>query len=85
MSQCPKCGRRFSTLGTPEDFIPVHDCIGLELPFQTYERVTETRWPGGTNERIITLLRIFRITARPGSAEANLALQAKIIGQAVAA
>jgi hypothetical protein len=49
-----------------------------ELPFQTYERVTESLWPGGTNNRIIALLKIFGIDARPGSAEANLALQAKL-------
>jgi len=26
MSRCPKCGRQFSTLSTPEDCIPEHGC-----------------------------------------------------------
>lgn len=49
-----------------------------ELPCQTWERITGQFWPGGTSSCIRALLRIFGIDRKPGSAEANLALQEKI-------
>ncbi len=50
-----------------------------ELPFQTYERVTGQKW--GTPEQMAPILTGHGITAAPGSAEANLALQQKLIAQ----
>ena len=49
-----------------------------ETPAQTFERITNFDWPGGKSFRIIILLRVFGITAAPGSAEANLELQRKL-------
>jgi hypothetical protein len=46
-----------------------------ELPFQTYERIIGLPWPGGESGEVATLLRLFGITAAPGSACANLELQ----------
>jgi hypothetical protein len=50
-------------------------CAVMELPFQTYERLTDNRWPGGTSPEILTLLRIYGIGWPAGSAEANVVLQ----------
>lgn len=46
-----------------------------ELPFQTYERVTGQRWPGGKSKIVRAFLRAFHIHFAAGSAEANLKLQ----------
>jgi len=51
----------------------------MELPFETYERVTGQKWPGGRSKEIVALLRIFRVAHEPGTAEANLELQRRII------
>jgi hypothetical protein len=50
-----------------------------ELPFETYERILHQSWPGGTSERVVNLLHTYGIKYQPGSAEANLALQAELI------
>jgi len=50
-----------------------------ELPFQTFERITDFPWPGGRSAIVIGFLRLFRITEKPGSAEANLMLQKKML------
>jgi hypothetical protein len=47
-----------------------------ELPFQTYERLMGQPWPGGRAAAVVQLLKFFRIDSEPGSAEANLKLQA---------
>ena len=46
-----------------------------ELPYQTYERLTGKRWTGGRSKSVQDILSRLGITAVPGSAEANLALQ----------
>jgi hypothetical protein len=46
-----------------------------ELPFETWERVTETKWPGGRRPIVRAFLHLFFIFETPGSAEANLRLQ----------
>jgi hypothetical protein len=46
-----------------------------ELPFETYERLTGFKWPGGKSKTVRMLLKLFRISSKPGSLEANLALQ----------
>ncbi|MCX7589383.1 MAG: hypothetical protein N2Z85_00365 [Patescibacteria group bacterium] len=50
-----------------------------ELPYQTYQRLTGKSWPGGTSQEIVNLLKKYGITAQPGSAEANLALQSALL------
>ncbi|MEM5853848.1 MAG: hypothetical protein QW228_05765 [Candidatus Aenigmatarchaeota archaeon] len=52
-----------------------------EYPYQTYERITGKKWPGGKSPEIVSLLRAYGITAQPGSAEANLALQRALLTQ----
>lgn len=46
-----------------------------ELPFETYERVTSSKWPGGKSPLVRLLLRLFWIYEEPGTAQANLRLQ----------
>jgi hypothetical protein len=51
-----------------------------ELPFETWERIFHEPWPGGTSAPVVNLLHSygihpFGIFNRPGSAEANTALQ----------
>ena len=81
MITCQKCGAPFSTLSVPDTFLPPHDCVPAEteLPFQTFARMTGLDWPGGRSNTVLALLKIFRIVERPGSAEANLALQTKLL------
>lgn len=50
-----------------------------ELPFQTYKRVTGCKWPGGKSDLVRLLLHAFHIHHEPGSAEANLELQAQLL------
>jgi hypothetical protein len=50
-----------------------------EPPFQTFERMTGEKWPGGKSEVIVTLLKLFRIEDAPGSAAANLRLQSYLL------
>jgi len=55
-----------------------------ELPFETYERLMHEPWPGGKSERVVNLLHAYGIHPygvfnRPGSAEANTALQEALI------
>jgi hypothetical protein len=50
----------------------------MELPFETYERVTGQKWPGGKTKLIRLLLRLLYIDDEPGTAAANLELQAKL-------
>jgi hypothetical protein len=50
-----------------------------ELPFQTYQRITQQQWPGGRSPNIVALLNIFGIGYKPGSAEANLQLQYALV------
>lgn len=49
--------------------------LATETPADTYERVTGMPWPGGMDPAVTVLLRLFRITEKPGSLEANLQLQ----------
>lgn len=56
-----------------------------ELPYQTYERITGKKWTGGGSKEVIDLLNQFGITAQPGSAEANLQLQKKLLNQSTQA
>jgi len=51
----------------------------MELPFQTYERITHRRWPGGANTEIAKALLIYGIEYKPGTAEANLCLQGAML------
>jgi hypothetical protein len=51
----------------------------MELPFQTYERLTGDQWPGGRSRAIVALLRLLRVPFPPGSAEANLELQERLL------
>lgn len=54
-----------------------------ELPYQTYERITGQKWPGGTSSAVVGLLKQAGITATPGTASANLALQQYLIQQSM--
>lgn len=49
-----------------------------ELPFETYERLMGKDWPGGSASPVLVLLWEFGIEYKPGSAEANLALQREL-------
>lgn len=53
--------------------------MAQELPYQTYERLTGKKWSGGTSQEIVKLLNLYGITATPGSAEANLELQRRLL------
>ena len=46
-----------------------------ELPYQTYERLTAQKWPGGKSKMVRLLLHLLAIREEPGTAEANLLLQ----------
>ena len=46
-----------------------------ELPFQTFERIFSAPWPGGDSEWVRGLLFAAGIQHKPGTDEANLALQ----------
>lgn len=46
-----------------------------ELPFETFQRLTGQQWTGGRSSLITDMLNRLGITARPGTAAANLALQ----------
>jgi hypothetical protein len=59
--------------------------MNQELPFQTYERVTEQKWPGGRSRMVRLLLDLFGIHEIPGTAAANLQLQRALCGLFVAA
>jgi len=50
-----------------------------ELPFETYQRITGQKWPGGRSLIVRLLLRLFWISEQPGSAEANLRLQSCLL------
>lgn len=50
-----------------------------ELPYQTYERVTGQKW--GNPAQMAPVLAEHGITAAPGSSEANIALQQKLLAQ----
>jgi hypothetical protein len=49
-----------------------------ELPFQTFERITGLKWPGGRSRIVCVMLRIAGIESKPGSASANKQLQLKL-------
>jgi hypothetical protein len=51
----------------------------MELPFETYERISGHKWPGGRSASIVSLLKKFNVQWKPGSAEANLCLQGILI------
>lgn len=52
----------------------------METPAETYCRLLgEPQWPGARSDEIRTLLRIFKIEYEPGTAEANIALQAALV------
>ena len=48
-------------------------------PYQTYERITGQKWPGGRSKVIGLFLKLFWINEKPGSKEANLRLQENLI------
>ncbi len=50
-----------------------------ETPAQTYKRLTHSFWPGGDSWHIRNMLATYGIVHRPGSEEANLALQSAMI------
>ena len=52
-----------------------------EKPFESYEKVTGQKWPGGRSIVIIRLLKMFGIKDEPGSAKANLKLQKRLVGR----
>jgi hypothetical protein len=51
----------------------------MELPYQTFERVTRLSWRGGVKPEVVVLLNLFRITDTPGTAAANLKLQKALV------
>ncbi len=53
--------------------------MATETPAQTYQRIFGKPWPGGTSTEIKNMLKALGITAAPGSASANLALQSKLL------
>ena len=53
--------------------------MAKELPYQTYQRIFGERWPGGRSAKIVRMLKELGIKASPGSAKANLALQAALL------
>jgi hypothetical protein len=50
-----------------------------ELPYQTWERVTNTTWPGGKSPLIRMLLLALHIHFPSGTASANVRLQEHLI------
>jgi hypothetical protein len=52
-----------------------------ELPFETYERMTGRKWPGGKSLEILQCLAYLRIRDKPGSAAANLKLQEHLLAE----
>jgi len=52
----------------------------MELPYQTFERVTGKKWTGGNSADVQSAYQQYGITAPAGSAEANLALQKALQG-----
>ncbi len=54
----------------------------MELPFQTYQRITGKTWRGGRSAEVVELLQRLRIEYAPGSAEANLCLQGALLAGA---
>ena len=61
---------------------PARTNSSKELPYQTFQRLTGERWSGGGSNAITRMLDQFGINARPGSAEANLALQKALLANA---
>ena len=55
---------------------------GRELPYQTFERLTGQKWSGGRSSAVQDIMSRLGITAVPGSAEANLALQKALMQNA---
>jgi len=54
--------------------------MAKELPYQTYQRIFgDERWPGGRSAKIVRMLKELGIKYSPGSAKANLALQAALL------
>ena len=53
----------------------------MELPYQTYERITGKKWTGGNSPDVQSAYSKYGITAPAGSADANLALQKALNGQ----
>ena len=53
----------------------------MELPYQTYERVTGKKWTGGNSADIQSAYKQYGITAPAASSEANLALQKALLGK----
>lgn len=52
----------------------------MDLPYQTYEKVTGKKWTGGTSSEVISQYQKYGIKDAPGSANANLALQKALLG-----
>ncbi len=64
----------------PNAPISAHMNAGKELPYQTYERLTGNKWHGGQMQDAYSNM---GITAAPGRAEANLALQQALLRSAL--
>ena len=54
-----------------------------ELPYQTYEKITGKKWPGGKSPEVVSLLKEAGITFASGTAEANIELQKYLLGKPV--
>lgn len=51
----------------------------MDLPYQTYEKVTGKKWTGGNSPEIVSLYQKYGIKDAPASSEANLALQKALL------
>jgi hypothetical protein len=53
----------------------------MDLPYQTYEKITGKKWTGGNSPDIISMYQKYGIKDAPASAEANLALQKAMLAE----
>lgn len=53
----------------------------MDLPYQTYEKVTGKKWTGGKSSEVTSMYQKYGIKDAPGSAEANLALQKALLAE----
>lgn len=53
----------------------------MDLPYQTYEKVTGKKWTGGNSPEVIAMYQKYGIKDAPASANANLALQKALLAE----
>lgn len=53
----------------------------MDLPYQTYEKVTGKKWTGGNSPEVLSMYQKYDIKDAPASVEANTALQKAMLAQ----